>query len=59
MIIKEISKNVARDIVRDRMPFGCFMVNGDESFIAIENSTGDAQVEHFETEAAARTFLNA
>ena len=56
-MIKEISKQEAQEIVKDRMPFGCFIVNGDKRFIALENTTGDAQVEHFETEAAAKRWL--
>ncbi|WP_190283351.1 hypothetical protein [Cellulosilyticum sp. WCF-2] len=56
-MIKEISKQEAQEIVKNRMPFGCFIVVGDESFIALENTTGDAQIEPFETEAAAKRWL--
>ena len=53
MSIKEVNVKTAKSIVINRMPFSRFLVNGDESFIAIENTTGDAQVEHFETEKEA------
>lgn len=59
MKIKEVSIKEAQEIITNRMPFGCFIVNGDESFIAIENTSGDAQVEHFETEEDAVKFLEA
>ena len=59
MSIKEVNVKTAKSIVINRMPFSRFLVNGDESFIAIENTTGDAQVEHFETEKEALAFLRA
>lgn len=58
-MVKEISLEKAQEIVKNRMPFGRFIAIGDYSFIAIENTSGDAQVEHFITLDAAIVFLNA
>ena len=57
MCIREISLEEAKEIEKNRMPFGAFMVRHNGEFIGINNESGDAQVVTFDEEKKCRKWL--
>lgn len=57
MKVKKINRKTAESIVLNRMPFGCFYLEENGKYTGIENSTGDAQIEHFATKSGCLRWL--
>ena len=56
-MIKRVTKETARNIIKNRMPFGGFWLKKKDKFIGIENQSGDAQVEVFKNKKACLRWL--
>ncbi len=57
-MIKRVTREETNKIIDTRKPLGEFLEIGDNTFIAIDNSTGDAWVEEFEDIEECIAWLN-
>ncbi len=55
--IKRVSKEEAAKIIEMRKPIGVFICVDGDKFIGIDNETGDAWTEEFDTETKCRRWL--
>lgn len=55
--IKEVSSDEAGDIINNRKPLGLFLQKDGNTFVAIDNSTGDAWTEEFKNRRSAEKWL--
>lgn len=56
-IVSKITPVEASSIIETRLPFGKFYCIDDETYVAIDNETGDAWVEEFRSYGACRRWL--
>lgn len=56
--IREVSKDEASSIIETREPLGLFYLEEDGKFVGIDNSTGDAFVEEFNSFEPCERWLN-
>ena len=57
--IEEVGHLQAKQIIRSRRPLGKFWAKSGYMILAINNTTGNAWLEYFETVEAAESWLNA
>ena len=57
MKVKEITREEAKEIIENRMPFGCFWLQEGAQFIGIDNQSGDAWTEEFTSKGACIGWL--
>lgn len=55
--ISEITKEMAKEIIDTRKPLGAFWLKDGDSFVAIDNTTGDAWTEDFTEYESCIKFL--
>lgn len=56
-MIVEITNEQAKEIIKNRMPFGGFWFQEGNKFKGVENTSGDAQVEEFSTKKECISWL--
>ncbi|HCL4480312.1 TPA: hypothetical protein N2D99_002400 [Clostridium botulinum] len=54
---KEITINEASEIIENRKPLGAFWLKENKFYIAIDNTTGDAWTEEFNTKEECFQYL--
>lgn len=55
--MKEVTLEVLANIIEERKPLGLFYSKEGETFIAVDNSNGQAWTEDFQTMEQVRNFL--
>ena len=55
--MKEVTLEVLANIIEERKPLGLFYSKEGETFIAVDNSQGEAWTEDFQTMEQVRNFL--
>lgn len=57
MVIK-VSQQAAHNIIDTRLPLGLFWLKEGDKYIGIDNLTGDAWTEEFDTQEECLTWLD-
>lgn len=54
---EEINQEQAEAIIFNRLPLGIFYLREGNKYVGIDNQSGDAWTEEFETESACKKWL--
>ena len=55
---KQVTREVLQQVIRTREPKGWFYGKSDDIYIAVDNETGDAWTEEFDSEKACKKWLS-